>query len=109
MEGKADSSDLLSQQVLTVTKSVAVEKKEKQPKPEISFTKEQLLSAVKETQEKFCSGKNEYVLLAQVGLALRGKIGKKLHGKVVATIEEAFPNDFDIDKSKYGSERIRLK
>ncbi len=109
MEGKTDSSVLLSQQVLTVTKSVAVEKKEKQPKPEIPFTKEQLLSAVKETQEKFCSGKNEYVLLAQVGLALREKIGKKLHGKVVATIEEAFPNDFDIDKSKYGSERIRLK
>ena len=76
--------------------------------PKAPFTKEQLLEAIKEKQNNSCNGKNDFVLLSQVGLLLKTKTGIKLHGKVATTIEKAFPNEFDIDKTQIGAEKIRL-
>lgn len=73
------------------------------------FSKEQLIDSIKFIQKKFCGGSNDYVLISQVGLVLKEHIGSRLHGKVISTIENNFPTDFDIDKSKYGAERIKLK
>lgn len=108
-DDKADSSETPSKKAISVINPVTAEKKEKSIKSENLFTKEQLIEAIKEKQSESCGGKNEYVLLAQVGLLLKEKTGIKLHGKVVATIEKDFQNDFDIDKSIHGGERIRLK
>ena len=73
------------------------------------FSKEQLIDSIKIIQKESCNGRNDYVLISQVGLELKEKIGTRLHGKVILTIENNFPTDFDIDKSKFGAERIKLK
>lgn len=108
-DDKADSSETPFKQAISATNPVTTEKKEKLIKSDNPFTKEQLIKAIKEKQSESCDGKNEYVLLAQVGLLLKEKTGIKLHGKVVTTIKKNFQNDFDIDKSIHGGERIRLK
>lgn len=109
VEVNADTHETVLQQALTSAKTVTTEKQEKQTKSEVPFTKEQLIFAIKETQKSSCGGRNEYVLLAQVGIVLKEKTGIKLHGKIVATIKKHFPNDFDVDKSIHGGETIRLK
>ncbi|MCH5295923.1 MAG: NYN domain-containing protein [Treponema sp.] len=73
------------------------------------FTKEQLVDAIKEKQRLSCDGKNEYVLLAQVGFMLKSMTNISLHGKILTTIKKAFPNEFDIDESEFGAAKIRLK
>lgn len=54
------------------------------------------------------NGRNEYVLLSQVGKVLCSNVGKKFHGKVLTTIKAAFLDDFDLDDSENGQEKIRL-
>lgn len=91
--------------------NIDIEKKlnDKITSPNCPFSKEQLIDSIKNIQKESCSGRNDYVLISQVGLELKEKIGTRLHGKVILTIENNFPTDFDIDKSKFGAEKIKLK
>lgn len=74
------------------------------------LTKEQLVEAIKQVQQKEHGGKNEYVLLAQVGAELKKQGCVNLHKRLREKIEKEFSGEFDfIPPSKKKEAKIRLK
>ena len=72
------------------------------------FNKNQLEFAIKEKQARDCGGRNEYVLLSQVGSILNEQTKITLHGKLTALIKKHYNNDFDIDMHDNDAPKIRL-
>ncbi len=75
----------------------------------LPFSKDQLINAIKITQESKCEGKNDYVLVAQVGVNLKNVVGGRLHGKLYNMIRDNFPDDFEFDVSSKDAPTIRIK
>ncbi|MBO4546721.1 MAG: NYN domain-containing protein, partial [Treponema sp.] len=74
------------------------------------FTLEQISQALIKTQKIFCKGQNEFVLVSQVGIQLKGILGKKVHGKLMPTLKNSYQDKFLFEgNSKLGSEKIKFK
>jgi len=89
-------------------KTEKVEKSDNE-KSEICFTKEDLVNAIKKTQDYFCQGKNDLVLISQAGEKLFDITGVRQHGKLIKIIQNNFPDDFILDHSQTDSPKIKIK
>ena len=96
---------------VSLVRNEKTEKVEKQDneKSDICFTKEDLISAIKKTQEYFCQGKNDLVLISQAGEKLFDITGVRQHGKLIKIIQNNFPDDFILDHSQTDSPKIKIK